>query len=213
MGISHQRASATASGGQYADENRAAGLTQAGELPIFWEVPRQEQLMKKLLVCTVVLGAACTACNSPAPRLNAPPHGTADSTSEMQSTIVAMTDNALLADMSISDIHFMPHRAILNGLGRERLSRLASLMEAYGGEIRFSTDSDDERLIRDRTEVVVAFLGEAGIATSADTVHRDMPGGTGMSAAEVILIKANEATYRPRKSGGAQPSAEPTGGK
>ncbi len=169
--------------------------------------------MSKLLVCTVVLGAACAACNSPSPRLNAPPHGTAESSSEMQGTFVAMTDNALLADMTVSDIHFVPHRAILNSLGRERLSRLAALLEAYGGTIRFSTNVEEERLIRDRTEVIVAYLGEAGIATSADTVRRDLPGGDGLAAGEVIQIKTNEATYRPRKSTGSQPPADALGGK
>ena len=156
--------------------------------------------MRTLLVCTAALGLACAACESPEPRLNAPPHGMAENTSEMQGMYLYMMDNALLADMSISDIHFVPHRPMLNTLGEQRLTRLASLIEVYGGEVLFSTNVKEKKLIDERTEAIREFLCDAGIDTATDGVRLDMPGGRGLEATEVILIKAKEGTYQPKKS-------------
>ena len=103
--------------------------------------------MKYLLIGTAAAALLCGACNSPEPRLNAPPHGTAERTSNLQTMYTHMIENALLANMTISDIHFLPHRAQLSPLGEERLSRLAALMEAYGGVIRFDTVAEDEELL------------------------------------------------------------------
>ena len=165
--------------------------------------------MRRLFVCSAMLCAICAGCNSPSPRLNAPPHGVPEATSDMQGTYVYMVDNALLSDMCISDVHFVPHRAMLNTLGEQRLSRLASLMEVYGGEVRFSTNLEDDDLIGRRTETILEFLAEAGVDTTADTVRRDLPGGEGMAAREVILIKTHEAEYQPGQPGG---SGSPSGG-
>ncbi|MGD8452993.1 MAG: hypothetical protein PVJ57_14330 [Phycisphaerae bacterium] len=160
--------------------------------------------MRNILVCAAAVGLlAMTACSSPSPRLNAPPHGKPETTSEMQSMYTHMTDNALLADMTVSDIHFLPHRALLSSLGEERLSRLALLMQAYGGTIRLSTNVTDEGLVDARINEVLEFLCQAGIDATAETVRLDMPGGRGLDATEVILIKTNEGTYRPEASGGS----------
>ncbi|MFH1746525.1 MAG: hypothetical protein ABIG44_05705 [Planctomycetota bacterium] len=156
--------------------------------------------MKKLLVCLAVAGMLCGGCNSPSPRVNAPPHGTAEETNDMQGLYVYMTDAALLENMTICDIHFHPHRSLLNTLGEQRLSRLASLMDVYGGTIRYSTNLQDKVLLASRTEAIIAFLQEAGVDTSTDILQHDLPGGRGMDASEVILIKANEGTYQPGKS-------------
>ena len=90
---------------------------------------------------------------------------------------LTLTDNALLADMTVSDRHFLPHRAKLNHLGVQRLSRLASLMDAYGGVVRFNSELDDEELIAQRTEAIVEFLAEAGVDTTREVLVEDMPGG------------------------------------
>ncbi len=143
-----------------------------------------------------------TGCMNEAPRLNAPPHGDVDEVSNMQSTYTYMTDNALLADMTVSDAHFLPHRARLNDTGERRLARLASLLDEYGGSIRLNSDVTDEALVQKRVETVVAFLRDAGLPASAQTVQRDIAGGRGMDAAQAILIKANEGSYQPRGRGG-----------
>ena len=156
--------------------------------------------------------ALLTGCNAPDKRLNAPPHGRAEETSDLQGTFTYMTDNALLADMVVSDQHFLPHRAVLNDLGTLRLSRLASLMEAYGGAVRYSTDETDEALVRARLRTIVDFLAEAGIDTTQQVVKRDMSGGEGIAATEAVLIRANEGVYNPRKkSAGATGTGTGTG--
>ena len=171
--------------------------------------------MHHLLRVTVAVAVSLLVwgCNSPGARLNAPPHGQAEETSDLQGTFTYMADNALLADMTVSDMHFLPHRALLNDLGEQRLSRLASLMEAYGGTVRFNTDLTAEGLIEERTKVVIDFLAEAGIDTTREVVRHEMPGGRGMLATEAILIKANEGTYSPKakqgsQSGGSGPTSD-----
>lgn len=156
-------------------------------------------MMCRLLILTFAVSLLVVGCNTPGTRLNAPPHGQPYETADIQGTFVYMTDNALLADMTVGDMHFLPHRATLNDLGVQRLRRLASLMDAYGGVVRFNSELDDEELIARRAEVIVDFLAEAGVDTTREVVVEDMPGGRGMLAREVILIRANEGTYKPGK--------------
>lgn len=155
--------------------------------------------MLRLFILLWGLWLAGAACNEPGARLNAPPHGVPYKTSDLQGTFVSMTDNALLADMTVSDVHFYPHRAALSPLGRERLGRLAALLEAHGGTLRFSTAETDRELVRKRTDAILAFLAEAGVDTTGDVLVEDLPGGRGLAAREVILIKTFEGTYRPKK--------------
>lgn len=150
------------------------------------------RLFIPLLIASLVAG-----CNEPQKRLNAPPHGEAEKTSDLQGTFVYMTDSALLADMTVNDAHFLPHRPQLTTTGVERLGRLASLMQAYGGSINFNTNLEDGALISARTETIREFLQEAGLTVSSDTIRRDMPGGEGMEATQAIVIRANEGVYKP----------------
>ncbi len=139
-------------------------------------------------------------CNAPDARLNAPPHGEPYRRSDLQGTFTYMADNALLDDMTVSDRHFLPHRAILSDLGRKHLGRLASLLEAYGGTLVFSTDEPDAELVDHRVQTIVDFLCEAGIEAAPQRVERGMSAATGMDADEAILIKVHEGTYDPEKS-------------
>ncbi len=157
------------------------------------------------LVIPIVLVLALVGCQQPQPRLNAPPHGMAPVSSELRDEFAAMADNALLADMSVTDIHFVPHRAVLNSLGAERMSRLCMILELYGGAIRFSSDESDPRLVDARTEAIRSYLREGGIDTTAETVVRDLPGGAGMEAQQAILIKQDAMGAK-----SAAPTAAPT---
>lgn len=139
------------------------------------------------LIVAAVFGAA--GCQTTGQRLNAPPHGEGDSQSQMQAEYVYMVDNGLLATMTVSDIHFMPDRPLLNSLGEERLRRLASLLEAYGGAIRFNSDVSDPQLLQRRSEAIVAFLQSCGIATAAESVRQEMAGGPGIEGTQAILIR------------------------
>lgn len=168
--------------------------------------------MMRLLVWSAAAGLLCTtACNSPSARLNAPPHGEPYETHEMQGTFTYMVDNALLADMTVSDMHFLPHRAQLSDLGMERLNRLASLIEAYGGTIRFNSDLEDRALIDQRLTTVCEYLAEAGMDTTSEIVKEDMPGGRGMDAGQVILIRKNEGAYKEKSSSSSSATAAPGG--
>lgn len=148
-------------------------------------------------ICTALLIAGCSSSSA---RLNAPPHGVAESVHDMQGTFVYMADNALLADMSVSDMHFLPHRAMLTSVGEQRLNRLAQLLNAYGGSIRFNSNLNDEVLIDKRLKATVEYLSELGIDTSSEVVSRGMRGGSGLDATEVILIKESEGTYDPKRA-------------
>ena len=153
--------------------------------------------MKRTAIFWVGLGLLCAACNKPAPRLNAPPHGPPGEAHDLRLTFANMADNALLADMSIADMHFIPHRPQLTMLGKDRLNRLAALMEIHGGTVRFNTSLTDRALIDKRIDVVTDYLSDAGIDTTAEVLVQDHRGGRGMDAIESILIKINEATYDP----------------
>ncbi len=151
-------------------------------------------------VVAAVLVAGCA--QRPLARVNAPPHGTQTEHHPMADLYTHMTDNALLEDMSVSDMHFLPHRAQLSPLGEQRLERLAALISAFGGQVRYSTDSQDEQLVARRLREIKRFLGEAGVDTTGAIVVLDHPGGAGMMATEAVLIKKEEGTYKPRRSGG-----------
>ena len=155
-----------------------------------------------VVVCAVVLGLACGACQKPTARLNAPPHGTSAEKNPMEAEYAQMIVNALLADMVVTDNHFVPHRATLNSLGQEQLIKLAALLQEFSGTVRFSTNETDKALVSARTKQILSFLGDQGIAPNSSVLVEDMPGGRGMDANEAILIKVNEGTYRPKSSGG-----------
>jgi hypothetical protein len=156
--------------------------------------------MKRILASSISLCVLLgCAPDQGSPRVNAPPHGPAERESDLGSTFAYMSDNALLANMTVSDMHFLPHRAMLNGLGEQRLTRLAQLMHVYGGTVRFNTDETNELLVRDRLDTITAYLAAEGVDTTTEFVRRDISGGAGMTALEAVLIKTFEATYNPDK--------------
>lgn len=161
------------------------------------------QRLAALALLTMVL----TGCTTPGKRLNSPPHGRAEVTTDLQGTFTYMADNATLTMMTVNDNHFVPGRAMLNSQGRQRLDRLASLIDAYGGQIRFNTDSQDHTLNGQRMNAIRAHLAETGVATGGDLVVMGMPGGEGSLAEEAILIRKELGMYKPGGSGAAGPGA------
>lgn len=164
--------------------------------------------MTRWFIGPVAAVLALAGCNSPGSRLNAPPHGEPYDVADSQGTYVYMMDNALLADMTVSDMHFYPHRSMLTSLGIERLSRLASLMQAYGGSLRFNSDLDPGELLDKRLQTIRDFLAECGVLTESSTVSVDMPGGEGMASTEAILIQKVEGTYTEKKASRQQAAAQ-----
>lgn len=133
---------------------------------------------------------------------------------DYQGTFDYMADSALLADMTLSDYHFVPHRPVLTPLGEQRLRRLAALIDAYGGEIRFNTDGRDPVLAAQRATAATDFLREQGVDTTSEVLTEAMAGSRGIEAEEAILIRKNEGSYQPGASGpGAGLGGAPTIGQ
>jgi hypothetical protein len=170
----------------------------------------EEFAMSKWLVIALALVVCSAGCQQPAQRLNAPPHGYAERQADLAVEYAHMIDNALLENMTISDVHFLPHRAQLNSLGEERVARLALLMELYGGTIRFSTNETEE-LAAARTRTILEFLEDTGAEVTAQSLVPDMAGGRGIDAAQAVLIRKYEATYQPKKGSGSGSGAATSG--
>ena len=136
------------------------------------------------LVCGALAG-----CGKPTERLNAPPQGQAERHSRISPIFTYMTDNGMLSDMCIADIHFVPNTTELNSLGTTRLSRMAQLLEPYGGTVRYTTESADEELIDKRLEHVCDFLASGGADLERIDVIVAMAAAKHTLAAEAIEAK------------------------
>ena len=163
--------------------------------------------MKRAVLKWWVVGVGMAAgCDMPgAERLHAPPQGY-DSTPNLSAQLrySTMVDNAMLAEMSVSDIHFIPNTARLNSLGARRLERYAVLLAGYGGTLRYDSTLDDEEIDEQRMQHVHEFLTAAGLRPEQVEVVRDIPGGTGMTATEAVInVRAA------RQYAGARPSVPP----
>lgn len=154
---------------------------------------------------------AAVGCGGPAERLNAPPQGSTNYPSSMQDSFVCMVDNAMLEDLSMADIHFVPHSTELNGLGARRLERYAKLLTVYGGSIRYSTNSSDKELIDGRMASIRDYLGTTQIAMDRIKVVQGLPGGHGVTAREAITVKAETIPGSPQAQTGGGAGA-PKGG-
>lgn len=108
---------------------------------------------------------------------------------DLRGTFDYMVDSALLADMTLSDYHFLPDRAALSPTGEQRLIRLAALLDAHGGHVRLNTVVTDEELVDRRVETVHDFLAAHGIDTTSEIIRMELPGSRGMEAREAIIIK------------------------
>jgi hypothetical protein len=97
-----------------------------------------------------------------------------------------MSDNAILHDMSVADIHFIPHTSELSGVGVARLNRMAKLLSTYGGTVRYETRLTDEKLIDPRLEHVQEYLALAGCDMDRVSVVAMRSGGRGMPGDEAV---------------------------
>jgi alkanesulfonate monooxygenase SsuD/methylene tetrahydromethanopterin reductase-like flavin-dependent oxidoreductase (luciferase family) len=134
-----------------------------------------------------VVAVAAAGCAGPAERLNAPPQGWTSHQADMQQHYVYMTDNTLLAEMDVTDVHFVPHSAALNSLGARRLDRYAALLKDSGGQLNYDTELEDGKLIQQRIASVKEYLTAAGADPAKITVAQGPAGTAGMSAEEAIV--------------------------
>ena len=140
------------------------------------------------IVCSLCM-LASMGCQQPHERLNSPPQGHTDRQAALQESFVYMSDNALLADMSMSSVHFVPHQSELNSLGARRLNRLAQILKIYGGTVRYDGTTDDSKLASDRIAQIKEYLLARGLEADRMEIKRAMAGGEGMNAQEAILIR------------------------
>jgi len=152
------------------------------------------------LVVTVML-AACACVPQPNERLNSPPQGESDRHPGWAAYYTYHNDQGMLADMSIADIHFVPHSTALSGVGEARLARYAELLAARGGTLNYdSALTDDHKgLVNERLCVAKAFMAEAVPGAEAIDVIVGPAGGRGMSAQEALGAEdvAKQAEPRP----------------
>lgn len=149
---------------------------------------RRTRCQGVLVVTTFLSLAIGTGCQEPVKRLNAPPQGHGGEQSPLRHHFDAMTDNAMLADMSMSPVHFVPHSTELNGLGARRLNRYAEILAIYGGTLRYDGAERDEDLLRDRLESIREYLVRHGIGEERCEVKADLAGGEGMDATLAVVI-------------------------
>jgi hypothetical protein len=122
-----------------------------------------------------------------------------------------MVDNAILHDMSVADFHFVPHTAELSGTGAARLNRMATLLDTYGGTVRYETFETDEKLVNQRLEHVREYLATTGCGMERVQIKSMLSGGRGMAADKAIVVelkgtKAGEEATRPAASGFGGPA-------
>lgn len=155
---------------------------------------------------------ATMGCQQPVERLNAPPQGHTDRPNQLQEPFVYMTDNALLADMSMSAVHFVPHQNELNSLGVRRLKRLVQILKIYGGTVRYDGVTDNPKTASARIGEIKSFMLAQGLEADRIEVAPALAGGEGMNAAEAILVRQASNFIPPENPGqgsGAGASGQP----
>ncbi|HPD29565.1 MAG TPA: hypothetical protein PLL20_06190 [Phycisphaerae bacterium] len=153
-----------------------------------WNMMSRTSCVAVALAVLALAGCTCVD-GPPADQMNAPPQGTAPTGSRLAENYVAMTDNALLNDASMSSVHFVPRTAELNALGVRRLTRMAEVLKVYGGTV-FYDGSDAERDLRkDRVEKIRLYLTSCGIDPSRFKVEEGFAGGSGIDGDEAVAIR------------------------
>lgn len=143
-------------------------------------------------------------CNEPEKRLNAPPQGHTEYPSNLQCMYVPMTDNAMLSDMSMSSVHFVPHQSELNSTGVRRLQRIVEIMKIYGGTLHYDGVSDDKDMSKARVNRIEDYLVDAGLERGKFKVEVGLAGGAGMSAQEATV--AEKSLMAKESAGSGDPS-------
>ncbi len=160
-----------------------------------------------------VVAAFLSGCSEQGDRLNAPPQGASARRSALQQPFIQMTDNEMIEDTSIADIHFVPHVAELSGLGVRRLTRMGELFSVCGGTIHYATSIKDKDLIDARLDKVREFLLAEGVDLEKVHVEAGMSQGRGTDAIDSIINKekVSAAAAGPGPAGvvGAPPTVVP----
>jgi hypothetical protein len=148
-----------------------------------------------------IWAAALLGCAGPEyTRLNAPPQGDAPAHPEWVNYYIYHNDQGMLADMSIADIHFVPHSACLSGVGEARLERYAELLAIDGGTINYDPAITDQTLVDARLRCAREFLAQAAETDRRIDVQVGCAGGRGMYNKEATAAEGIAQQPEPRKT-------------
>lgn len=161
--------------------------------------PSPKSFLAVLAMSSTVL--VSSGCGDPTkPRLNAPPQGQAPDHPEWGRYYDYHDDQGILADMSIADIHFVPHSPELSGAGEARLERYAELLARTGGRICYDTSLRDQAMIDARLATARTFLKDALPTAKTIEVALGLPGGRGMTSREASAAKGIAEQPEPRST-------------
>ncbi len=130
--------------------------------------------------------------------LNAPPQGYSESRHRMAEFFAYHNDQGMIADMSIADIHFIPHQKQLSGTGEARLERYAELLATSGGTLTYETKLEDDILVEERIKIAREFLAQSIPSNNRIDVVLGISGGRGMDVAEAVAGQAVAKEAEPR---------------
>jgi len=139
-----------------------------------------------LVLFTIVVALLAVGCQGPAQRLNSPPQGASDRPSPLQADMNYMVDNAMLYDMSVGEVHFVPHTSQVNSLGTRRLNRYAELLQGIGGTVHYDGGASDDPLTESRVTTIKEYLATAGLDMKSVTVEAGLSRGRGARASDAI---------------------------
>lgn len=156
------------------------------------------QLQRFTVAALLISMAGCSDYRNPIDPVTQSPFGP----DAMHRYYQPMVRNAAAYDMSLADIHFVPHTSRLNDLGARRLDLLSGILEEYGGTVRYETDSPDEDRVNQRLDEMKRYLADIGVDTDKIEVAAMMSGGRGMSADKALqaAVKAEQSEFQ-RSSG------------
>jgi len=122
-----------------------------------------------------------------------------------------MADNAMLHDMSVADFHFVPHTSELSGTGAARLNRMATLLDTYGGTVRYETFNTDEAFVQKRLDHVQEYLALTGCEMGRVQVKAMISGGRGMTASKAMKVEAKGTVKDPKAASASSNISMSTG--
>ncbi len=131
-------------------------------------------------------------------RANAPPQGHAEDHPRITHYFVYHNDQGMIADMAISDMHFITHTRELSGAGEARLGRYAELLALSGGIINFDTKLRNEDMILARLASAREFLADSVPGARPVDVVVGLAGGPGMRSQEAVAGVAVAKQPEPR---------------
>jgi hypothetical protein len=153
----------------------------------------QRSIILVVAAMLVVVAVGCAEKDYPSPRRVANEASGARAAT-VDSFFDPMITNAAAYDLSLADFHFVPHTVHLNPHGEQRLDQLTTVLQSYGGVIRYETFRTDEEFVDGRLEAVRTYVLARGCDPEKVEVQSMLSGGRGRSAEEAIA--ATKATSK-----------------